>query len=155
MLHECPRGTLFPSLGLVLRSTSNGDHNLSRPVFTDQAWIQCAHPGRASPTALGVNSTGAHRVVPSPAVLSSSLWSPSRRTYVAHSTSRLPGGSRGNSPDAERQSVQAGETLLADGTLPVRHSVSQNACTASYGFRIVNGDELPAGWWPCTAAPGS
>lgn len=47
-------------------------------------------PGRASPTALGVNSTGAHRVVPSPAVLSSSLWSPSRRTYVVTALAACP-----------------------------------------------------------------
>ncbi|MFE1798245.1 hypothetical protein ACFW9L_19070 [Streptomyces sp. NPDC059517] len=39
----------FPSLGLVLRSTSNGDHNLSRPVFTDRAWTQCAHPEELLP----------------------------------------------------------------------------------------------------------
>ena len=52
-VHECYTSAhgepYFPSLGLVLRSTSNGDHNLSRPVFTDQAWIKCAHPEELLP----------------------------------------------------------------------------------------------------------
>ncbi|MFJ4849791.1 MULTISPECIES: hypothetical protein [unclassified Streptomyces] len=39
----------FPSLGLVLRSTGNGDRTFSRPVFTSRAWVQCAHPEELLP----------------------------------------------------------------------------------------------------------